>query len=292
RSVKSLRTSLVDAGIAIPLFNLLGDESIAVQTTASATLCNIVLDFSPMKKTVLENGGVERLVGLVSSMDANLRLNSVWALKNLLFQADSEIKQTVMRQLKYSQLISLIDDSDMGIQEQALNLLRNLACGKESVSLDSRPLHVCRRFLLNFSFAFGWHGQDIEEVFEGIGEEKLMRILEYKLRSSSEEIILQTLYVIVNIATGNERHKMGIMHNENLLQSVYSFMRTSGSRPYGSQDHLRRLGQMGFEDKLKSMAEDPDLDVRDRVKTALGHFAPENVGNSGGSGHNSGSVRS
>jgi hypothetical protein len=82
---------------------------------------------------VLENGGVEKLTALVSSMDSNLRLNAVWALKNLLFQADSEIKTKVMQKLTYPALENLINDSEIGIQEQAVNLLRNLACGKEAV---------------------------------------------------------------------------------------------------------------------------------------------------------------
>ena len=81
----------------------------------------------------MENGGVEKLVALVNSMDSNLRLNAVWALKNLLFQAEPEIKVTVMKQLKYATLEALITDAEVGIQEQALNLLRNLACGKDLV---------------------------------------------------------------------------------------------------------------------------------------------------------------
>lgn len=50
RSVKNLRTNLFDAGISKPLLKLLNDPSVAVQTTACATLCNMVLEFSPLKK--------------------------------------------------------------------------------------------------------------------------------------------------------------------------------------------------------------------------------------------------
>ncbi|KAK9761756.1 hypothetical protein K7432_013109 [Basidiobolus ranarum] len=263
RSVKNLRTSLVDAGIAIPLFKLLSDESISVQTTASATLCNIVLGFSPMKITVLESGGIERLVHLVSSMDSNLRLNAVWALKNLLFQAEPEIKQTVMKYLTYSKLQTLLNDSEIGIQEQALNLLRNLACDHET---------------------------NIDEVFEGIGESRLISLFEEKLGSNNEDIILQTLYTIVNVATGNERHKMAITNSDIILRSISEYMTHSKAsirvatvwciinltwteeRHGGYAERIRKLQNLGFESKLSALIDDIDLDVRDRVKTALTHF--------------------
>lgn len=35
---------------------------------------------------------------------------------------------------------------------------------------------------------------------------------------------------------------------------------------------MLKLKQMGFEEKLKTMEDDADLDVKDRVKTALQHF--------------------
>ena len=50
RSVSTLRTSLIDAGIAAPLFLLLEHESMEVQVAATAVVCNLILEFSPMRE--------------------------------------------------------------------------------------------------------------------------------------------------------------------------------------------------------------------------------------------------
>jgi len=49
RSVSTLRTSLMDAGLATPLFSLLKCQDTEIQVAATAVICNLVLEFSPMR---------------------------------------------------------------------------------------------------------------------------------------------------------------------------------------------------------------------------------------------------
>jgi len=136
RSVKNLRTHLVDANIVGHLVKLLeAGEEVQVQTAACATLCNMVLDFAPMKAVVLGSGALDRIASLLASPDAGLRLNAVWAVKNLLYIADAPTKQAVMQRISFPLLHDLTRDPEGDIQAQALNILRNLACGDDSVSL-------------------------------------------------------------------------------------------------------------------------------------------------------------
>lgn len=50
RSVSTLRTSLMDAGLAAPLFVLLRNHDAEIQVGATAVICNLVLEFSPMRE--------------------------------------------------------------------------------------------------------------------------------------------------------------------------------------------------------------------------------------------------
>lgn len=50
RSVSTLRTSLMDAGLAAPLFILLKNPKVDIQIAATAVICNLVLEFSPMRE--------------------------------------------------------------------------------------------------------------------------------------------------------------------------------------------------------------------------------------------------
>ncbi|KAJ3076369.1 Armadillo repeat-containing protein 8 [Rhizoclosmatium hyalinum] len=237
-----------------------------------------------MKKTVIESGGVERLVALIdgcikagSDGPDQVLLNSIWALKNLLYQAGSDVKRKVMEELGWDMLKKLIFDQRIGIQEQAINLLRNLVCGKED---------------------------DIDTVFSGFGEAALSILFDKKLTEPSnlsteyDKVVLQTLYVVVNIATGSERHKGLVVGSHGLMTNVLKFMNHEAPLirlatvwcilnltepddlyPKLSHDRLDQLRAYGFHEQLQKMLADSDPDVRDRVKTAL-----KNLGGYGADG--------
>lgn len=94
-------------------------------------------------------------------------------------------------------LYSLLEENNESIQEQTLNLIRNIGCGRQ---------------------------ENIEEVFNGFGSSIFINILETKIQIFNPQIILQTLYIIVNVATGNELHKSRIMESSILLQSILNFL--------------------------------------------------------------------
>lgn len=78
-----------------------------------------------------------------------------------------------------------------------MNLIRNIGCGRQ---------------------------ENIEEVFNGFGSSRFINMLEAKIQMNNPQIILQTLYIIVNVATGNELHKSRIMESSILLQCVLNYL--------------------------------------------------------------------
>ncbi|KFX97777.1 hypothetical protein V490_02624 [Pseudogymnoascus sp. VKM F-3557] len=108
RSVSILRTTLVDNGVVMPIFNLLSHSDIEVQIAATATVCNIVTEFSPMRKTISDAGVLKILCQHAHSANVNLRLNALWALKHLVQSAGNDIKMACVEELGQGWLVQLI----------------------------------------------------------------------------------------------------------------------------------------------------------------------------------------
>ncbi|KAH7405377.1 hypothetical protein KP509_15G068000 [Ceratopteris richardii] len=269
RSVKNLRTTLSDERLVFPLFKLLDDPSPVVQVAALSAVSNVVLDFTPHKSVFFQCGGVSQLIQLSRSMDPMLRLNAVWALRNLLYLADMAVKEKVISELTVSTLTSLIHDPEEMVQEQALAFVRNLVYG----SVDS-----------------------VQQVFAE--ESAILIAVERQLciACRPEVCTQQGVYVLSNIAAGNELHKEAVMSfvapvsqegrnpspilrflqdmsNPQLrVAAVWCVMNLSYPDSPGAVTRVARLRESGIEQQLQKMVDDPCLDVKDRVKTALEQF--------------------
>lgn len=265
RSVQHLSAGHFMAEIIImPLIQLLCDSSTSVQVAALGAISNIVVDFAMHKSLFIKCGGVKQLVQLSKSMDSTIRVNAVWALRNLLFLVNKTCKEGIFSELTATTLSSLICDPKTSVQEQALGLVRNLVDGPvdsiEYIFLEDRLLlHSVGRRLLS---------------------------------SSSTEVLIQGMYVLCNVASGNEFHKEAVMHqllmqaDPDALSIVVKFLQnndsqlriaavwalvnlTSPSNP-GAFGRVVRLTNAGVVQQLKTMVTDTCLDVKLRVRTALG----------------------
>ncbi|KAJ5726617.1 uncharacterized protein N7483_007974 [Penicillium malachiteum] len=135
RSVSVLRTSLVDAGVAPPLFILLKHPDLEVQIAATAALCNLALDFSPMKDAIVQAGIIPILCEHARSSNTKLRIESLWALKHVVFNTANDIKMKVVQDLSPAWIRQIISQDPVsalakrGLEEETENT-RGITMGR------------------------------------------------------------------------------------------------------------------------------------------------------------------
>lgn len=67
-----------------------------------------MVDLTTHRSVFIKCGGVTQLVQLSKSMDAAIRLNALWALKNLVFMAESKLKEEIFVELTAPSIASLV----------------------------------------------------------------------------------------------------------------------------------------------------------------------------------------
>lgn len=259
RSVQQLRTSFHDHAVWKPLMKLLQNAPDEVLVMASSTLCNLLLEFSPSKEPILESGVIELLCSLTQSDSPALRVNGIWALMNMAFQADQKVKVEIVRCLGTEQLFRLLSDPDTNVLMKTLGLLRNL--------LSTRP--------------------HIDQIMSSHGKQIMQAVTLILEAEQSIEVKEQTLCILANIADGNTAKDL-IMTNDDMLQKVKYYMGHSNvklqlaatfcvsnliwNEEDGSQERQDKLREMGFVDILHKLTQSSDPNLSDRAKTAMQQY--------------------
>lgn len=154
RSVAILRTTLQDHGVAMPISKLLKHADAEVQIAASSAVINLVSNCSPMVKVgifsdstrrkimrinryeqpFLEAGIVKTLCEHAHSLNAGLRLNSLWALKHLVVDVGNNLRKQCLEELEPGWLVQLI--SDDASEEEALQQHTRTRSERRSTDAD------------------------------------------------------------------------------------------------------------------------------------------------------------
>nr|XP_029517005.1 armadillo repeat-containing protein 8-like isoform X4 [Oncorhynchus nerka] len=262
RSVQQLRTSSFhDHAVWKPLMKLLQNAPDEVLVMASSTLCNLLLEFSPSKEPILESGVVELLCSLTQSDSPALRVNGIWALMNMAFQADQKVKGEIVRALGTEQLFRLLSDPDTNVLMKTLGLLRNL--------LSTRP--------------------HIDQIMSSHGKQIMQAVTLILEGEHSIEVKEQTLCILANIADGNTAKEL-IMTNDDILQKIKYSMGHSNAKlqlaatfcisnliwneegSEAARERQDKLRELGFVDILHKLTQALDPNLCERAKTAMQHY--------------------
>uniref|UniRef100_A0A3Q3LUU8 Armadillo repeat-containing protein 8 n=1 Tax=Mastacembelus armatus TaxID=205130 RepID=A0A3Q3LUU8_9TELE len=203
------------------------------------------------KKPILESGVIELLCSLTQSDSPALRVNGIWALMNMAFQADQKVKMEIVRCLGTEQLFRLLSDPDTNVLMKTLGLLRNL--------LSTRP--------------------HIDQIMSSHGKQIMQAVTLILEAEHNIEVKEQTLCILANIADGNTAKEL-IMTNDDMLQKIKSYMQHSNvklqlaatfcisnliwNEEDGSQERQDKLREMGFVDVLHKLTLDSDSNLSDR----------------------------
>ncbi|CAH0032021.1 unnamed protein product [Clonostachys rhizophaga] len=133
RSVSILRTTIVDHDIAPAIFEYMKHPNVDVRSAATATMSNLVLEFSPVREMLTEKGVMKILCEHAHSDNPSLRLNAIWALKHFVGAVGADLKKACLEQLEPGWLVQLIIDDT---QDTALYNSRTRSISGEDMDED------------------------------------------------------------------------------------------------------------------------------------------------------------
>lgn len=170
---------------------------------------------------------------------------------------------------------------DIAVQEQTFDLLRNIICGAGANEM--------------LDYLFKEIGQD--ELLDAVADKLRARMIQLPHRRDSStrsihvpnEILIAASALVIHIAAGLPRHRQVLMSHNELLRSLTNYFNHSHrdvranclwvvinliyeedqSDHEGCRERANRLKALGITDRLVSLQDDSDLDIKERTKTAM-----------------------
>lgn len=192
-------------------------------------------------------------------------------------------------------------DDDLAIQRESLEFIRNLICGpgaKEMIDVVFSELGQDKFFdLIRCKLALRVisTGTNTSRRSSTNPPSYLLRngSLSPRQLQASSEICASIVYILMHIAAGLPRHRQILIAQTELLKSIVPFfghdkreirvscawlvinltwMDDESDRPR-CRACAKELMRLGFFERLKTIENDPELDVKERTKTALHQMA-------------------
>ncbi|KAL9904305.1 armadillo repeat-containing protein 8-like [Glossina fuscipes] len=272
RSVQQLRTTFQDHSIWEPLIFIMNNEaSTDFLIAVTATICNLLLEFSPSKTPLIGSGIIEKLCQFTEHEHPSLRLNSIWALMNLTYQSDDSTKTNVINTIGIRRILDCLNDSNPLIVLKSLGLLRNILSEAHQIdpimSMHAKEINDSLYVILDSATSAGIKEQALC-VIGGvaaeshqkdyiINDERLLKLIGELLFHPDKRIQAGSLYVISSIVHRKDiwSDKSSLrLTNLNVLRNVQELNKTTENVQISNDYISRTLKQIVV--KCKSMYPD------------------------------------
>lgn len=172
-------------------------------------------------------------------------------------------------------------EAEIGVQEQAFDLIRNILCGPDAAQMVD---YLQEQF--GYNVLLDIMAEKLRPRAPTTGNRR--ESVNYRPAPVAPEILIAVTYVIVHIAASVPRHRDQLLAHPELIKNLMTHFNHSNryvrvncvwvvinltwredkSEQQGCRERALQLGTMGVMDRLASLQEDTDLDVKERVKVA------------------------
>ena len=129
--------TVLDAGIAGLLIEMLGGDDSAIITPALRTVGNIVSGNDQQTQAVVDAGLMSVMAGLLSNHKRMIRKEACWVLSNIAAGTKDQIKTVLKAKGIMEQIVQMAESSEWEVRKEATWIISNIATGGSDTQIMS-----------------------------------------------------------------------------------------------------------------------------------------------------------